>query len=473
GRAPGETLWHRLAIATQPEVQAARAFCETHLAQRHLSAFEFLNQALTTRRAGGLSGWDRLIQRLGEPVRDPVQALLSLSLSFDMSEARSLQRFLADIEGRNTVLKRELGEPDAAVRVMTVHGAKGLQAPVVILPDTTSGTKPVSEALFFTDAGIPLYSPSARFDCKATAHLRETANLAAERESRRLLYVALTRASDQLIIAGASLGNSKQGYAKSSWYRWCLTAMQALLGGNIDETDLQAPLVYGAPPICVAKTESADRQAPPAPDWLKRAAQMPAPPQRLAAPSRLLEDRSAVLAPFGRDRAAALKRGRLIHALLQTLPDLPPDARQAAGRKFLARDPELTPVAAEEMLAVTLRVFAEPSLASLFSTKGRNEAAIVGTLPGGQLVNGRVDRLIIEPDQILILDYKTDRPAPKDAQSVDASYLVQMAAYRAVLQTLYPERAVNCALLYTDGPHLIELEGHVLSESLNRVESRV
>jgi ATP-dependent helicase/nuclease subunit A len=440
---------------------------------RHLPAFEFLTRALTERDETHISGWDKLIRRLGEPVRDPVQALLSGALSHDMAGAKSLQAYLCETEGRDTVLKRELGEPDRAVRVMTVHGAKGLQSPIVILPDTTGATKPVSDSLFFAPDGVPLHSPSSRLDCRATAELREAANIAAERESRRLLYVALTRASDRLIIAGAGLGSSKAGYAKSSWYRWCLTAMRALVEAPIEESAPETAIVFGAPPVRVPPETASEAGTAAPPDWLKRPAATPVPPARLAAPSRLTEDHAAVRAPFGPDRSTALRRGRLIHALLQTLPDLPASDRNAAGARFLGRDPEVTEAEATEMLEVTLRTLDDPGFAEIFAPGGRNEAAIVGALPGGQMVNGRVDRLVISDEQVMIIDYKTDRPAPVQAADVDLSYLVQMAAYRAVLQALFPERPVRCALLYTDGPHLIELDGQAMSESLNRVESRV
>lgn len=472
-RAPGETLWHRLRETDDPAFQSAQAFCLRLLKRSDLAAFEFLTQALTERDAAGMSGWDHLIQRLGEPVRDPVQALVSGALSHDMSEAKSLQAYLAKIEGQNTVLKRELGEPEAAVRVMTVHGAKGLQAPVVVLPDTTGATKPVSDPLFFTPDGTPLYSPSARTDATVTTGLRDAANAAAERESRRLLYVALTRASDRLIIAGAGLGSPATGFAKSSWYRWCVMAMRALHSEDVCDDPPDEPMAFGPAPIQVKGSITAAATAPRPPAWLKRPADTPEPPLRLAAPSRLTEDHSAVLQPFGPDRKAALRRGRLIHGLLQTLPDVAGSDRTRVGQRFLSRASEITNEDRAEMLSVTLRTLEDPAFGDIFAPGGRSEAAIVGTLPGGQLVNGRVDRLIIQPDQVLIIDYKTDRPAPPDAASVETAYWVQMAAYRAVLASLYPDRPVRCALLYTDGPRLIELSGDEMSVSLNRVESRV
>lgn len=474
GRPKGNTLWDQLRTNDGAEFQSAKQFCDELILNRNQPAFEFLSKVLTERDSDHVSGWDKLIQRLGEPVRDPVQALMSKSLGYDMTSARSLQLFLAEIERQDTVLKRELGEPEGAVRVMTVHGAKGLQSPVVIVPDTTSATKPVGDALFFNTDGVPLYSPSTRTDAPATAALREAANEAAERESRRLLYVALTRASDRLIIAGAGARNSKTGFAKSSWYRWCALAMRDLLGADApDEDDTEAAMAFGPEPPLAQDAVVLSRPQPEAPEWLKRSAPAAQPPQRLAAPSRLTEDQSAVSLPFGAGRTAALKRGRLIHALLQTLPEIASDKREETGRQFLEREPDISPGEIDEMLSVTLSTLNDPSFANVFAPGGRSEAAIVGTLPNGQMVNGRVDRLIIRPDEVLIIDYKTDRPAPTDAASVEFAYRVQLAAYRAVLADIYPDRPVRCALLYTDGPRLIEIPGDELSESLNRVDSGV
>jgi ATP-dependent helicase/nuclease subunit A len=475
GRPKGEPLWNRLQTQAEPCFNLAKQFLNQVLIWRDLPAFDFLSAVLNT-RSEGLNGWDRLIQRLGEPVRDPVRALLMGALGHDMSEPASLQAYLNEVEGQDTVLKRELGEPDGAIRVMTVHGAKGLQAPIVILPDTTGATKPTTDAVFFDDAGTPLYSPSSKLDSPAISILRDAANIASERESRRLLYVALTRASDRLIVAGAGLGNSNEGYSKSSWYRWCLIAMTALNGGDTsDLAPLEAPQNYGPDPVCLPAVDTQKVAQSPIPEWLKKPAFLPIPPMRLAAPSRLTEDRSAVMAPFGPDRSAALRRGRLIHSLLQTLPDITPSERENRGRYFLERAPEVTKAEIDEMLEVTLRTLDHPNFKRIFSPGGRNEAAIVGTLPNGQMVNGRVDRLIITDTEVLIIDYKNDRPAPPDVSEIGDAYVVQMAAYRAVMQALYPASThkVRCALLYTDGPVLFELDGAAMTESLNRVKSRV
>lgn len=469
-RKPGISLWDRLQIIPGSVFDPARFLCSSALKNRNIPAFEFLNYTLNSRLEDGLTGWDRLIQRLGEPVRDPVRALLSRALGHDMGEPRSLQAFLAEIEGDDSEIKRELGEPNGAIRVMTVHGAKGLQAPVVILPDTTSATRKTGTSLFVSPDGTPIYSPSSGHDCAVTTQLRELKNQAGERESRRLLYVALTRASDRLIIAGSgNKQNSKRdGYDTSSWYRWCELAMTALVG---DTDEPGTTRTYGAESPLRPGEEASRSVAPDLPEWARLRVPDAPVAARLSAPSRLLADKAPVSAPFGADRRAALQRGRLIHALLQNLPNLPLPVRADYARRFLQRAPDLSAADQMEMYEVTFQTLDHPDFAHIFAPGGRNEAAIVGTLPNGQMINGRVDRLIITPGRVEIIDYKTDRPAPKSADGVDLSYIVQMAAYRAVLRQLYPGNThqVNCTLLYTDGPVLIPLPDALLSESLNRL----
>ena len=252
--------------------------------------------------------------------------------------------------------------------------------------------------------------------------------------------------------------------------------MHHLLGSELDtDTPLESVLHYGAELSQLNRQDKgADGSSGAAPDWLYRPAAPTEPPLRLAAPSRLLEDDGPVLQPFGARRIAALRRGQLIHGLLQILPLVAEADREAAAWRYVEKSPDLPQDAASEIVATTLNTLVAPEFASVFAPGGRSEAAIVGTLPDGQMVNGRVDRLRITPEVIEIIDYKTDRPAPQSLSDISPAYSVQMAAYRAVLRQIYPDgRPIRCALLYTDGPHWLELPDDLLSESLNRITSAV
>ena len=471
----GASLWQRLCEATDPVFAPARTFCASLIEARHLPAFDFLMQALTTRRENNLSGWDHLIRRLGEPARDPVNALLNHALGHDMGEAASLQAFLAEIESDTSQLKRDLADANGEIRVMTVHGAKGLQAPIVILPDTTGAEKANTDGLFMLDAETPVYSRRKADDPPAIERLRLARETAGARESRRLLYVALTRAQDRLIIAGPHFGQkTTKGFADSSWYALCRKAMLALTGAD-EEAAAAGPLTYGDILLPVTG-DTPVPETPTAPDWTRTPATPEAALARVRSPSRLLTDTAPVSQPFGAARAAALKRGRLIHTLLQYLPDLEPDARETAARTWLARHGDLDAGALDEILAVTLATLDHPDFKAIFAPGGRSEAPIVGEIAaadGPLIVNGRADRLIITAEEVLVVDYKTDRPAPDSADMIDASYVMQMAAYRAILKRTWPDRRIRAAILYTDGPALFELPETLLKDSLERLAGRL
>ncbi|MEL7232640.1 MAG: 3'-5' exonuclease, partial [Pseudomonadota bacterium] len=455
-----ETLWDRLSASGDPVFADAKAFCEGLIASRSLGAHAFLARVLYEPfGADSLTGYDRLVQSLGEPVRDPVRALVMKALRYDMAAPASLQRFLDEVEADDSELKRDLGEPDGAIRVMTAHGAKGLQAPFVILPDTTSPTKLSDASLFVTPHGVPVHSGSKATDNETIRELRALRDAAGERESRRLLYVALTRAQDRLVICGAEAGRSKTGYAKSSWYRWCQIAMCALTktdepeeGDRLDQT-----LAIGPAPVRIKAIQASKTVKDTRPDWLFRRAPLETVEERPISPSKLDQAPIVAMNPFGEERRARLRRGRLIHDLLQRLPLLPLSDREAVAKRVLSRETDLSEDARAEMIAVTLQTLNHPEFAHVFDPGGRSEVPVTGRLTNGQLINGRVDRLIVSDKEVLIIDYKTDQPARANEASVGTAYIKQMAAYRLILSAIYPKHEVKCALLYTDGPRLISL----------------
>ena len=480
------TLWQRLQASPDPAHALLTGFLSDLLVRAHMPAYEFLSTVLNTatsesNTAGkSLTGWEKLAARLGAPMRDPVQALLSRAMAYDAQSAASLQGFVASMETDNAQIKRDLAAANGEVRVMTVHGAKGLQAPIVILPDTTSGPKPARPSIAPVNSA-PVWIGKADDDTPAAALAREDISLRNARERRRLLYVALTRAQDRLIIMGAWHGPRPKpesdkapgsGCHDQSWYALCSEAMEGLLG-DMPEADNGRPAFarYGAPAISGKdKAHSAD-QAAPLPAWLTR----PAPPEtstsRVAAPSALVPGQTPVLPPLGQDRADRLKRGRLIHALLERLPALPHAEREAAGAAFLARDIALTPAQTKDMLGAAMGVLTDPAFDEVFVEGGRAEAPIIGTapsLPDGLIINGRVDRLVVSATEVLIIDFKTDRPPPKRAKDVGLSYLAQMGAYACVLAEAYPKHKIRAALVWTDGPKLMELPSDLLAGAISQ-----
>ena len=476
----GETsLWAKLQNSPDPAHQPVKAFLESLIARAHLPAYEFLSFVLTVHDGEGVTGWQRLAARLGAPMRDPVQALLSRAMAHDAKGPASLQGFVSQMDLDRTQIKRDLAAAAGDVRVMTVHGAKGLQAPIVILPDTTGAPKAIKPSLVsINDA--PAWIGAKDTDTDASALAREDLSKRALRERRRLLYVALTRAQDRLMIFGAWSGQKPKadsdkppadGFAKGSWYALCAEAMAGLLG-ELPMGDDERPSFcrFGAPPQISSSEPAANEAEKALPAWLNMAAPKASAGLKVTAPSALIPGKTPIMPPLGADRMDRLKRGRLIHALLERLPALPASRREAEGAAFLARDATLNEAARAEMLAAAMGVLNDPAFADVFAEGGRAEAPVIGTapsLPDGVIINGRVDRLVITQDEVFIIDFKTDRPPPKHAEGVGRSYLAQMGAYAAVLAEAYPNRRIRTALVWTDGPKLMELPADLLAEAIS------
>ncbi|MBF0665010.1 MAG: PD-(D/E)XK nuclease family protein, partial [Brevundimonas sp.] len=346
-----------------------------------------------------------------------------------------------------------------------------------ILPDTTSRAKAQGPGLMPVELddggeGWLMCPGSAKEDCPASAAAREARQARTDAETLRLLYVALTRARDRLILFGRACGNSKLGYDAGSWWD-VLTGTFDRLGGAVREVGGRVRR-YGPDPARLApKPAEAATQgalpgwtaAPPAPDHAARfaaASQMEG-AVRIPAPSPLATAAGAG-APLGRFR-----RGDLIHRLLERLPEIAPAERAAAAARMLSRERDLTDAHRAEMIAAAFSVLDDIRFAPVFGPGSRAEVALSGTapeLPPGVAVSGRIDRLVITPERILVVDYKTNRPAPARIEDADPAYGLQLAVYVAVLRRLYPDRPVEAALVWTDGPKLMPVPQGLMDAAL-------
>ncbi len=419
----------------------------------------------------GRGGRRRISARLGADANDPLDEFLSLALVFERSHTPSLQGFLQWVEEGEAEIKRDLehGIRDE-VRVMTVHGAKGLQAPIVFLPDTMSVPVQGPAVLWHGD-GAPLWPPRRAFEESVTSGLRADANSRRGQEYRRLLYVAMTRAEDRLYICGWQGARSAP---EACWYRLAEAALAE--AGERFDFDCRADFPHGwtgagyrlaTPQQAVPETEDATRRfapsAAPPPDWAGTAAPPEDVPPRPLAPSRPDSDEPAPRSPVGADRGAKFRRGTLIHTLLQTLPEIEHDRRADAAQAYLARKVHgLTPEQQAEYAAEVLAVFDAPEFAALFGPASRAEVPLVGCI-NDRVISGQVDRLVVGDGSLAIVDYKTNRPPPQRAADVAVVYLRQMAAYRAVVEEIYPDYSITCALLWTDGPRLMTLPETLLA----------
>ncbi|WP_343713264.1 double-strand break repair helicase AddA [Inquilinus sp.] len=462
------TLWAAMAASVDPAVKAARAWLAEILDRVDFQApFELFSAVLARPCPGdAVSGRRAMLGRLGPEAEDPLDEFLALALGFERQLPPSLQRFLHWLETGTTEVKREQEQGGGQVRIMTVHGSKGLQAPIVILPDLVGmprGGARAGEKILWPDEAlpVPLWAPRATDRPPVYREAMERADRRRDQEYRRLLYVALTRAEDRLYLLG-HYATERGKPADGCWYHLVrdglatlpdavTVAIDGVEGEGLRLHRPQADRVAG--PEAVAPEAAAG--APP-PDWLHRPPPPEPDPTRPLTPSRP-EAEPPARSPLEGSDQGRFRRGALIHALLQALPELPPEAREAAARRYLARPQHGRDEAEQaEIVATTLAVLDQPGFEPLFGPGSRAEVPVVG-LVEGRALSGQIDRLVVTPESVLVVDYKTNRPPPVSIESVPRAYLVQMAAYRAALRLVYPGRTVRCALLWTEGPRLMEL----------------
>ena len=463
------TLWASLEAAAADYPDAHGCLRAARDAAGQVPPFEFFARVLET------GGRKRLLARLGMEAADPLDEFLSLALAYEDVTHPSLQGFLAWLEA-GAELKRE-NRAGGEVRVMTVHGAKGLEAPIVILPDTTgdpNGKRKIGENPLLHPQG-PLFPATKAEDVDATASVRQHEASEVEAEDARLLYVALTRARDRLVVCG---WDTKRGRGTTCWYERVAAAMDALGAEPLALPWDAEGRILAAPQTVPPGVARRDSEASPPPLMPPAALLAPLPkeaaPAPAIAPSRLQrledDDAGAALSPHHKRR---LERGILIHALVEALPALPPGERLAAAERLLAvRAPRLTPEARAALAGETIDLLHAPELARLFGPESLAEAPIAGRVPAlgpDARVEGRIDRLLVTAEEVIAADIKTRRPAPLSPEETPAALVAQMALYRAVLEQAFPGRRITCLLLWTDGPRAMTLPGPLLDAALERL----
>ncbi len=451
-----------------PESKTRRALVDVLNAADRMTPFAFLEQLLS----GPLQARRSLVARLGAEVRDPIDELLTAALAFGREQTPALQGFLDWFDRGEGEIVRDAGGAGNAVRVLTVHGSKGLEAPLVVLADAAGSPGDPGKSLdwLFDDGSgepigpLPLFRPR-KAERALVASLGRAAETAAQQEARehwRLLYVAMTRAAERLVVTGALGPRAKGEIPPDSWHAAVGDAMRALdavetgdaiWGSRIDYAPMAEPRVKAMP------TEP-DRRTSPAlvqnnPDWIDTMAPIEAKPPRPLAPSALGPDNIAT-PPADAGRAVAAARGRLLHGLFERLPALPPESRRAAGLRWLGDRAD-----AEALVDLVLGVIEDMHCADLFAGDALVEAPIAGVV-GGLVVSGTVDRLIVTPERVTVIDFKTGQRVPTTLAVIPAAHLRQMAAYVGVLQQVFPERTVEAALLYSEAPLVHRLPPDVL-----------
>ncbi len=409
-----------------------------------MSPFDFYARLLSADE-----GRKKLLARLGAEAADAIDEFLAAALAFEAGTSPSLSAFLDEVTASENEIKRESETEAGGVRVMTVHAAKGLEAPIVFLPDTLGKAQPAREPKWLAfeptsegEAKLRIWASRKGEDSPPLRAAREAAGAQAEGEHRRLLYVAMTRAAQRLVVAGA------QGALEppaDCWHRLIHAGLAQLL------TPAQAPWsaeeqiwrYADAPPPSEAIGTS---EAPPAsepPAWLAaKPAQERTEP--VLAPSRAAPRRYEGASERRRESREA---GRLAHALMEKLPELAQDLRPA-GAARIAQNFSLEAAQRAEIAEHALLLLERPSLAHLFGPHSRGEVAVTGWIEregaAPAPVSGRIDRLAVFPDRVELIDFKSGKGGR-------SAYVTQLALYVAALQPVYDKPVCASILWLSDG----------------------
>ncbi len=441
------------------------------------NAFNAINDILNLKTPHGLSGWQSMIGRLGADCIDPLEELLSMAQNFDANNpADGMQGFIHMATNNTSDIKRELESGGDMVRIMTVHASKGLQAPIVMLPDIVSVQKSSGQSddgLLWLDDGFPLWSTGSSIQNDLLKDHKDHLNIKAHDEYNRLLYVALTRAEDRLILCG-HLNKKQSQPPEKSWYSSIYNGIQNLETSSVewaDDSDFVASedhaIIYETPQEATPKIKDVSASIDiftTLPAWALSVLKPEQSPPKILKPSQDDNETTPVRSPLAHtDDTYRFQRGLLTHSLLQYLPDIPPDERESAGRHYLKKQgAQISDDIKQSILDETLTILSNPEFTQFFGEGSLAEVPVTGVVhhDDGQIdiISGQIDRMVVHDDTIWIIDFKSNRPPPRDPNKIPAQYRRQLSAYKTLIADIYPHHKIHCALLWTDGPYMMELK---------------
>lgn len=445
-------LWQALRKQSEEHAPTLAMLRDLRAQVDYLRPYDLIERILTRH-----DGRRKLLSRLGPEAEDGINAMLSQALAYERGSVPSLTGFLQWMQTDDLEIKRQIDSASNQIRVMTVHGAKGLEAPIVILPDTGRRDVTIKDEIITLD-GTPVWKAAAN-DMPQQIQVRlEEMKAAALQERLRLLYVAMTRAEKWLIVAAAG-ELSKDG---SSWYQITEAALTRLQAEQVSEDGTLRYQQGDWDALEVVETPQETVTTPALDPVFTRPAPAPSGEAKTLSPSDL-GGAKALAGEAGADMETALRYGTLVHELLEHLPMMDADARDI----FLSRLARTYPAehidrAREEAEAV----LDTPALAPLFADTTLAEVPVTGSL-GDQRLHGTIDRLIIAEDHILAVDFKTNRVLPGSAESCPEGVLRQMGAYAHMLRQIYPDRRIETAILWTAKARLMVLPNDIVTNALH------
>jgi ATP-dependent helicase/nuclease subunit A len=428
------------------------------------------------------SGLYGLYGRLGFEAEDAIVEFMNALERFEKMNTPALQGFISWMNAGESEIKREIDgdSSNPKIRIMTVHGAKGLEAPIVIMPDTTTvpanNSKTRPKLLWPKgDRTVPLWVPRAENENKYFQAEREKIEKERDQEYRRLLYVAMTRAEDRLMIFGYQNSKNRR---EDCWYELARKGMEENLGKSLSfEEGENGPIMrFTAPQTARPKDDGVrpvkKRRKSGLPMWAKQQAPDPVPPIKKFTPSMAFyqakstanDNKANAPAPDSKPKTAPSpldglqetrdqKIGNIVHQLLEFLPQIPQEQQMDAAKNYVAKPAWDLPQEEQKRIYDQIdRIINDPEFGIMFGPNSRPEVSISGKIiQNGEekLLSGNIDRLVVGEKTVWIVDYKNSKYIPKTADKISPQYMLQLAAYREAMKDIYPDKEVKCALLWT------------------------
>ncbi len=442
------SLWDRV-CSNSKYIQKAERLKELINLSKEMRPFEWFCFVLSN-----LGGRKKFVERLGKDCEDAIDEFVNLTLDFEREHIPSLQGFVEWFEADDVEIKRDLEQNDNnAVRIMTVHGSKGLQAPIVILPDTVRVKGVSKDAKWFRDDNLLLYPLNKDGYVNKCCDLVENEKKLSLEEYHRLLYVALTRAEDCLCVCGYKKKNKPN---EESWYEIFKEAFSKI------GIDVDGGKVYNVEQLVeTAKVEAEKEEKTEIifPKWLKEEPQNEGLLAKPLTPSHQDESKVCAVSPLAENNDGKLyARGKLIHKMLQFLPMVKQEKRNNLIDVFLSKQNENFSDREKEIIKnEVMNLLNNPEFAPLFSQNSVAEVSLMG-LAGEHIISGQIDRLVECDDKVMIVDYKTNRPAAKNINDVPKAYIKQMKSYKDLIKQIYPNKKIEVYILWTNTTTIMKLD---------------
>jgi ATP-dependent helicase/nuclease subunit A len=433
------SLWSRLSAADTPRFQKAAAALDrlTSIA-RHAGPYQFFASVINASRM-------RMLARLGPEAVDATDTFLDLAMGYERSDDSSLAGFIAWFQASEVTIQRDMDKPKGEVRIMATHGAKGLEANIVILPDATEVRSGHTDPFVLTPEGLPVMISRDLSDAPLIEEMKRWRKQKEHEESARLLYVAMTRARNELYVCG-SIGRNIKKPQDHSWYSIIEKALAErplqFRDVEIKSDEFETVRRFGIDPQFVIPEKTTPPKPPSDPLWAGPSSLLEQLSPQREVKDLLLED--TVVA--SKEKSSAASRGENVHMLLRQLPNWPEASRSSAAQRRGAQL-GLDAKTVHQLLDLMTREDLQP----FYANGSRGEVKVLTADADFNPRELRIDRLSIQPDAIYLLDYKTGKPQTLDKNH---KYVQQLKQYAAAVLHAWPDREVRSAILWTDASTL-------------------